>query len=369
MKKFLFKWIVCLSALFALVTTFELTSNTVGAATYDKTEMRNFVRNTLAKYKARGTILVIKDGQPQQISYGYGFYGKRLGAGNSKVVYPICSLQKILTGAIITQLIYEGKLNADMSIAKWYPQIKNANNITIGNLLTHTSGIIMTGTETNRGVNYSEKAAINWVANQVSKRTENNPGTFSYNNTNFILLAGIIRQVTGKSYETNVKERIIKPLGLKNTYFYNEIPKSKTHAVSYTFNKYNYQDPLTVKNTVASQIPGAGNIFSTPMDYYKIQLGLTNGKILTQTQFDYLTNLPVRKTTYSGGLYLKKNRTVKMAYGNLYKTHFSNWFQMTTDNQNGMIMFLNQTNAGENDNKVIGYQILNHIKANTFAEK
>lgn len=39
---------------------------------------------------------------------------------------------------------------------------------------------------------------------------------------------------------------------------------------------------------------------------------------------------------------------------------------MTSDNQNGLIMFLNQTQNDENRNKAIGYQILNHIKPNTF---
>ena len=45
-------------------------SSTVQAASYNKTEMRSFVRNTLASYYARGTVVIVKDGQPQQISYG-----------------------------------------------------------------------------------------------------------------------------------------------------------------------------------------------------------------------------------------------------------------------------------------------------------
>ena len=39
---------------------------------------------------------------------------------------------------------------------------------------------------------------------------------------------------------------------------------------------------------------------------------------------------------------------------------------MTTDNRNGLIMFLNQTAGDENTQKQIGYQILEHIKRNTF---
>lgn len=364
MKKKLFKLLFGLVLLLSLPIYLK---NTAHAASYDTKEMRSFVRNTLAQNHVRGSVVIVKDGHPQQISYGYGYYGRRLGNGNQKVLYPICSLQKVITGAVIMQLVDEGKLNLNTKISKWYPSIENGKNISVANLLTHTSGIILTGTEVNRGHHYSESKAINWVVQQVNARKENYPGNFSYNNTNYILLAGIIRKVTGKAYSTNVKNRVIKPLGLKHTYFYDDIPSSMTDAISYTYNGKNYQNPLYVKRAVASQIPGAGNLFATPMNYYKIQVGLTNGKILTRSQFDTLTNLSVRNNTYSGGLYLKRNRTVKMAYGNLYQTHFANWFQMTTDNKNGMIMFLNQTNGNENTNKAIGYQILNHIKANTFA--
>lgn len=347
------------------------TSNQVFAASapYNTNEMRSFVRNTLAQNKVRGTVVVIKDGHAQQISYGYGYYGRRLGAGNTKVVYPVCSLQKVITGAIITQLISEGKFNQDTKISRWYPNLKNADKITVGNLLTHTSGLLATRTEVNRGINYSEGDAINWVVNRINQLQEGNPGNFYYNNTNYILLAGIIRQVTNQSYEANVKSRIINKLGLKRTFFYPDIPRNKTDAISYTWRNKNYQNAQYVKRSLASQLPGAGNLFSTPMDYYRIQVALTDGRILTKDQFNYLTHLQSRVTSYSGGVYLKNNDNLKMAYGNLYGTHFGNWFQMTTDNQNGLIMFLNQTQNNEDQNKAIGYQILNHIKANTFTEK
>ena len=277
-------------------------SNQVFAASapYDTNEMRSFVRNTLAQNKVRGTVVVIKDDHAQQISYGYGYYGRRLGAGNTKVVYPVCSLQKVITGAIITQLISEGKFNQDTKISRWYPNLKNADKITVGNLLTHTSGLLATGTEVNRGINYSEGDAINWVVNRINQLQEGNPGNFYYNNTNYILLAGIIRQVTNQSYEANVKSRIINKLGLKRTFFYPDIPKNKTDAISYTWRNKNYQNAQYVKRSLASQLPGAGNLFSTPMDYYRIQVALTDGRILTKDQFNYLTHLQSRVTSYSG---------------------------------------------------------------------
>ena len=365
--------LTALTTMFGIFAPIAMNKTNKVEAAYDKTEMRNFVRSTLAKNKVRGTVVVVKDGQPQQISYGYGYYGRRLGAGNTKVVYPICSLQKVITGAIITQLIYAKKFDQNTKISKWYPNLKNADNITVGNLLTHTSGIVTTGTEVNRGRVVSEQSAIDWVVNKINSDKQGTAGNYYYNNANYILLAGIIRQETGDSYANAVNNRVIKPLGLQRTFFYEDIPfKTKTDAISYTYNystNKNYKDAEYVKQSLASQLPGAGNLFSVPMDYYRIQVGLTNGKILTGDEFKFLTNIQAKVTEYSGGLYVKNDGKLKMAYGNLYGTHFGNWFQMTTDNKDGMIMFLNQNQNNESQNKAVGYEILNHVKANTFSEK
>ena len=351
-------------------------AHTAHAATMtaSQKEMYNFVRETMRKNKVRGSITVIKDGVPQNISYGYGWYGKKIGAGNSKIVYPTDSLQKVITGAMIVQLINE-KNNTSQSfsqytkISRWYPTLKNANKITVGQLLTHTSGITVTATEVNRGYNYSEQGAIDWIVNKVNSTAEAEPGTYFYNNANYILLAGIIRQLTGQSYEQNFQTRIINKLGLTNTYLYQNIPSGKTDAISYIWNNKNYQSPAYMKKSVASQIPGAGNLFSTPSDYYKIQCGLSNGQILSSSDFHYLTHLKSKITNYSGGMYLKNNDTLKSAYGSINGLHFGSWVQLTTDNQNGIVMFLNQTNGNEDSQKDVGYEILNHIKANTFTNR
>lgn len=348
---------------------------TYAATQSENAEMRTFIRNTLAQNHVRGSAVVIRNGQPQQVSYGWGWYGRKIGNGNSKIVYPTGSLQKVITGAMIVQLINETahtnqQFTQYTKISRWYPTLRNGNKISIGNLLTHTSGITATGTEINRGYNYSEASAVNWVVNNVNDTPERPVGTYFYNNSNYILLAGIIRKVTGQSYEQNFQNRIINRLGLEHTYLYQDIPRAMTDAISYYSNGgKNYQSPAYVKRTQASQLPGAGNLFSTPMDYYKMIVGLSNGSILSASDFHYLTHLKTKITEYSGGVYLKNNDSLKMAYGNLAGTHFGNWFQMTADNQNGMVLFLNQTNDSESSVKSVGYQILNHVKANTFTNK
>lgn len=340
-----------------------------------QTEMYNFVRKTFQKHHVRGVATIVKNGVPQTISYGYAWYGKRIGNGNSNVVYPTASLQKVITAAIIVQLVNETKntnnaFNQNTKISRWYPNLKNAANISVGNLMTHTSGITATKTEVNRGTIYSEAAAINWVVNNINASSSKEVGSYHYNNSNYILLTGIIRQVTGQSYEKNIQTRIIKKLGLKRTCLYQNIPQNFTDPISYYSNGgKNYQNANYIKASLASQVPGAGNLFTSPEEYYRIQVGLSDGSILDKNDFHYLTHLNSKITNYCGGMYLKQNDTLKTAYGSFYGMHFGTWVQLTTDNQNGIVMFLNQTNDNENDEKDVGYEILQHIKPNTFVSR
>lgn len=351
------------------------TTQVKAAPSSTQTEMYNFVRNTLQKHHVRGIVTVVKNGVPQTISYGYAWYGKRIGNGNSQVVYPTASLQKVITAAMVVQLINETKgtnnsFTQYTKISRWYPNLKNADNITVGNLLTHTSGIMATKTEVDRGRNYSEEKAINWVVNNINSSPSDTIGNYHYNNSNYILLTGIIRQITGRSYADNIQSRIIDKLNLQNTYLYHNIPKGKTDPISYYSNGgKNYQQAAYLKKSLVSQIPGAGNLFTTTEEYYKMQVGLTDGSILSKNDFYYLTHLKSKVVNYSGGLYLYNNDNIKNAYGSFKGVHFGTWMQLTADNQNGIVMFLNQTDDNENNQKDVGYEILQHIKPNTFVAR
>ncbi|WP_290628189.1 serine hydrolase domain-containing protein [Lactobacillus sp.] len=366
------KLIAIATALTVGVTPFaafsSTSNNTVHAAS-----MKKIVENTMKKNHVRGSILVVKNGESQVISYGYANYSKKILNSNKQVAYPIASLQKVVTAAMLIQIMQEKKgskqaFSQNTKISRWYPTLKNANKITVGHLLTHTSGINLVGTEANRGYTYSEQGAINWLIKHINSTPQAQIGKqFNYNNANYILLMGIIRKLTNHSYATNLNNRIVKPLKLQNTFLATHTPTGKIKAVSYMWNgKHNYQNSLTLTNTVASQLTGAGDLYTTPGEYYKIQQGLTNGKILTKNQFDYMTHLTTKVTTYSGGMYIKKNGELKLAYGSSQHTHFCNWIQLTDDNQNGIIMFLNQSQGNKNAEKAVGYQILNKIKPNYF---
>ncbi|RVU71175.1 class A beta-lactamase-related serine hydrolase [Lactobacillus xujianguonis] len=330
----------------------------------------SFVKKALTEAHIKGSVVVVQDGKAKTVNVGYGYYKRKLDNGSSKLVYPLGSLQKAVTGAMITQLIYQGKLSQNTKISRWYPLLKHAKHITVGQLMTHTSGLNMSGSEQSHGIKFSEAGAIKWTVAKLDLTPRSKVNDFNYSNANYVLLAGIIRKVTHKSYAANVKSRIIKPLKLHHTYIYKDIPRRKTDAISYYgSHKGNYRDPLYANQYTVTQLPGAGNLFSQPGDYLKIIKGLSNGKILTEKQYHYMTHLKSKKSTYSGGLYLKKHGDLQVAYGNFGGTHFSNWIQLTSDNKNGIVLFSNQTQNNKNKNRAVGYKILNKIKKNTFVKR
>ena len=56
-------------------------------------------------------------------------------------LFPIGSLQKLITGVAVYQLVQKGKLKWEMPLSKYYPQIQGSNQITLQQLMAHTSGL------------------------------------------------------------------------------------------------------------------------------------------------------------------------------------------------------------------------------------
>ncbi|WP_158610650.1 serine hydrolase domain-containing protein [Lactiplantibacillus garii] len=328
--------------------------------TYLATEIKQIMNN----HHLRGKVLVINGKQNNRDLEGYGYanYGRRILNNKSNVLYQGASLQKAMTGAMMVQLITESqktshKMSQNTAISRWYPNLTGARNITVGNLLTQTSGIMDSNSEKVPGWQLSEQQAVNQAVSRIN-RVGVSSKSYHYNNDNYILLAGIIRAYTGKSYEYNLQKRIIKPLGLKHTYMWNTVSNKYVKARSYKFNNKNYQQGVNPNNKLLSYIIGAGNMYTTPNDYYTFERGLQNGKILNYADYQYLTGLKTRSGNgYSGGMYVRHNGNIKVVYGTLAKNHVGNWVQLTKTNGQGIILFTNQSNSAD-DVKQAGYEIL-----------
>jgi len=269
------------------------------------------------------------------ISLGYADATTKT-ATNNATLFPIASLQKVMTGAIIEQLAASKKLSLNNKLSKYYPGVKNSSRITLRQLLNHRSGINMD--ETTPGTLLTSQAAeINYTLAQMKVAGN---GAYNYTNANYTLLAGVASKVTGQTYDQLVQKRIIKPLGLKNTYSWNNLPANSSVASGYKFaNGKNYQ-AKNVSQKLMSSLLGAGNYYSTPEDYYAIQKGIRNWKILTKNQYYDLAN--DYKLNYAGGLY-HYSGGIKRVRGSLSGGGYNNLLYGSEGNKKGVILFANQS--------------------------
>ncbi|MDR3627367.1 MAG: serine hydrolase, partial [Ignavibacteriaceae bacterium] len=150
--------------------------------------------------------------------------------------YRIGSISKMFTAVMIFQLIDEKKLSLDVPLSKYFPGIPNSDSITIGNMLNHHSGLY-------NFTNDSEYAAYHTspkTEDEMLKIFENHKPEFNpdekgaYSNTNYVLLGYIIEKITGDSYASQLKKRIIDKIGLDNTYYGHKININNDEASSYT---------------------------------------------------------------------------------------------------------------------------------------
>jgi len=147
-------------------------------------------------------------------------------------VLRIGSVTKIYTATLIFRLIEDGYLQLEQDISEFFPNENHMEDVTIEQLLAHTSGIRDIFTMTSVLVNASNFPDKQWDPHQVAKACMKKqllfePGTdYSYSNTNYIILGLIAEQVSGMTLAQLYNAYIFNPLELEQTCFvpYERIP-------------------------------------------------------------------------------------------------------------------------------------------------
>ena len=200
-------------------------------------------------------------------------------AATPNTLYRIGSITKTFTATLIFQLIDEKKLTLNTKLAKYFPQIPHAGQITVANLLSHKSGL----------ADYVNDAKDqSWITNPHTKaeildtitkgKIHFEPGTDQlYCNSGYWLLGNIIEKITGKPYGKVLTERIIKKTGLLHTF--SSLPNNSDRLEARAYK------PLPswteVKDIYFPNVIGVGDILSTPNDMVTFLNALLAGKLVS----------------------------------------------------------------------------------------
>ncbi|APT49628.1 MULTISPECIES: serine hydrolase domain-containing protein [Bacillus] len=293
-----------------------------------------------------GTAMIVRNGEIVT-NKGFGYADrKRKIQNNPFTSFYVGSSQKALIATAILQLEEKGKLQTSDPVSTYLPHFPNGQTITLKNLLTHTSGI-NGHIEGNGAITPDE--LIKDIERQGIHRQ---PGVWGYKDSNYSVLAYIVAEVSGESYEQYITNHIFKPAGMTHAGFYKTYEKEPYPAVGY---KLKGSRMVTPHMPDLSQLYGAGDIYMRAIDMYKFDQALIDGKLYSQKSYKKMFT-PGSSSTYGMGFYVAPGS---------YSNHgvmpgFNILNSFSKSGQTIVVLFSNIQNnnkLGQVNNKV--YQLLN----------
>ena len=197
------------------------------------------------------------------------------------------------------QLIETQQLRLTDKISRFFPDLPNANKITIAQLLGHRSGLASFTTHTEydswKEQPKTHAELLTMIKNQ---KPDFEPGAKAdYNNSNYLLLSYILEQLYQKSYKAIVTEKIIQPLGLEHTYYGDQVGFQAQEAISYKYFNNRWKED---RAAYLDNFSGAGALLSTPADLCQFMISLFSGRLLRQPSLDTMKQM---QDGYGKGLF------------------------------------------------------------------
>lgn len=215
------------------------------------------------------------------------------------------SITKTYTATLVMLQKEANKINPDSLISAYLTddilsKISGHEKITVRMLLNHTSGIV--------NVTELPEFVVGQLNDPLNQPTIGNrlemvkgkplvfePGTdFMYSNTNYLLLQLILEKVTGKSYWQLLKEKILQPLQLTETY--NNLTDQQTVSLgfpNYYFDRHANEQLENISkwnNALANASDAYGALAATPADVISFHEALLSGEVVSESSLEEMQN-------------------------------------------------------------------------------
>jgi CubicO group peptidase (beta-lactamase class C family) len=259
-----------------------------------------------------GTVLISRDHRVL-FAKGFGIANADWSIPNStETKFDIGSITKTFTATLVLQLEQQRKLALTDRICTFIAPCPPAwLPVTLHHLLSHTSGIfnltLAPDFDREHGTAQTREEILARILAQPLAFV---PGSkFEYSNSNYYLLASVIEKVTGQPYESVLKQRILEPLGMRDTGVLHRGSVLSQHATGYRPVR---SGVLEVDSPIdESWSFGAGSMYSTVGDLEKWSAALDSDRILPRATLERMWQ-PV-KGEYGYGWEVP---TVPLAHGN-----------------------------------------------------
>jgi D-alanyl-D-alanine carboxypeptidase len=257
------------------------------------------------------SIAVVKDAQ---IAYLHAYGNARLDPptpASTEMRYAIGSISKQFTATAILLLQEQGKLSLDDKVAKFLPDLTRANEVTIRQLLSHTSGYqdywpqdyvmpMMLQPVT------AQKILDGWAR----KPLDFDPGTkWQYSNTNYVIAGLIIEKASGQPLLQFLQQKVFAPLGMKSVADVNAAKLGDTDPAGYL--RYALGPPRPAPKEGAGWLFAAGELAMRAEDLAKWDISLIDQKLLKPGSYRDLETEVLLKdgvgTEYGLGVFVRRD--------------------------------------------------------------
>ncbi|MEK4743506.1 MULTISPECIES: serine hydrolase domain-containing protein [unclassified Bacillus (in: firmicutes)] len=244
-----------------------------------------------------GTVLVTdKNNVVLRKGYGYANIKDKV-LTTPRTKYRIGSITKTVVAISILQLREKGKLNIEDNVNKYIPSFPADKNITLRNLLTHTSGLPDQGQGSVDAA--SRLKLVTWIGAQ---KLQFPAGTgWKYTDYNYMVLAYIVEKISNKPLAEYVKENIFTPVEMNESGMGATLPEDIFLAEGYT-KKDN--ELIAAPRLKMNWLYGCGEMYTTVEDMKRLDEAIMDGKLISkQSLSDMFTVSPARKYGFSFYIY------------------------------------------------------------------
>ena len=255
------------------------------------------------------SVAVVKDGQVVYLkAYGDARLEPKT-AATPEMRYSIGSISKQFTAAAILLLQEQGKLLLDDKVSKFIPDLTRANEVTIRQLLSHTSGY-----QDYWPQDYVMPMMLQPVTAQrimdgwARKPLDFEPGSkWQYSNTNYVIAGVIIERASGKSLLEFMQEKIFTPLGMTSVASMDVTKATASDPVGYL--RYALGPLRVAPKEGKGWLFAAGELAMTAEDLAKWDIAIMDQKVLRPASYRELE----REVQLSNGLGTRYGLGVSLA--------------------------------------------------------
>jgi CubicO group peptidase (beta-lactamase class C family) len=261
-------------ALVALTAATLPTAAAVAQAPDPGTAVDQYVSALALDTQFSGTVLVAR-GADIVLEKSYGKVDSRAPTANTPAtLFAVASLTKPMTGIAARALAERGALGLEDSIAKWLPDFPNGTRITVAQLLRHRSGIPHRVTQLSDEQKSQTAESMTELASRAPRSFEPNRQRL-YSSAGYSVLARVLELSSGKPYSQLLREIVLVPAGALDAADATERAElAKQRALGHF---WTHAGPIAAPAKDLSFLVGAGSLWTTARDLYKVSRRLTDG--------------------------------------------------------------------------------------------